>query len=145
MNPMMSRLSAIPPAVADFLSRPIYVLGALLLLLCAVVLVKYLVVDLPRRYASEDRGTKVDVSPKKRVRTFPRPKEDPVTPVPNEEDARVAAAIAASIAVMEDQALVAAITAAVRVYLEAENGGKTLPSGFRVVSFRRRRTGSWNR
>ena len=43
-----------------------------------------------------------------------------------------------------DPAIVAAITAAVRMYLEAEQAEKTLPSGFRVVSFRRR-GGRWNR
>lgn len=44
----------------------------------------------------------------------------------------------------DDLALVAAITAAVQCYLEAESGGSSLPTGFRVVSFRRRSGGSWN-
>lgn len=62
------------------------------------------------------------------------------------DDAAIAAAIAASIVVTEDQALTAAITAAVAVYLEMENGGKSsLPTGFRVVSFKRRSGGAWNK
>ncbi|MBR2906667.1 MAG: hypothetical protein IKC26_01305 [Clostridia bacterium] len=65
--------------------------------------------------------------------------------VGNPDDAAIAAAIAASIVVTEDQALTAAITAAVAVYLEMENGGKSsLPTGFRVVSFKKR-GGAWNR
>lgn len=65
--------------------------------------------------------------------------------VGNPDDAAIAAAIAASIVVTEDQALTAAITAAVAVYLELENGGKSsLPTGFRVVSFKKR-GGAWNR
>lgn len=67
------------------------------------------------------------------------------TAVGNPDDAAIAAAIAASIVVTEDQALTAAITAAVAVYLEMENGGKSsLPTGFRVVSFKKR-GGAWNR
>ncbi len=65
--------------------------------------------------------------------------------VGNPDDAAVAAAIAASLAVMEDEATVAAIMAAITCYLEEENKGKSsLPTGFRVVSFRKR-GGAWNR
>ena len=61
-----------------------------------------------------------------------KPKE--VAPVPNDEDAAKAAAIAAAIAASEDDgALVAAITAAVSASL-AEDG---YTGGFRVVSFKR--------
>ena len=68
------------------------------------------------------------------------------SPKPNPNDAAIAAAIAASIVASEDRALVAAITAAVQAYLDAENAGKSsLPTGFRVVSFKRRTEGSWNR
>lgn len=58
-------------------------------------------------------------------------------PVPNAEDAAVAAAIAASLAAYEDNgATVAAITAAISATL-AEEG---YTGGFRVVSFKRAET-----
>ena len=126
-NTMLSAVSS--EAVWDFLAKPVYVLGALLGLLLIVLLVKYLVHDLPKKRAA--------LSAKKKASA---------APTPNEEDARIAAASAATLVAMDDErALIAAITAAVQAYLEAENGGKALPSGFRVVSFTRRKHGSWNR
>jgi hypothetical protein len=126
-NTMLSAVSS--EAVWDFLTKPVYVLGALLGLLLIVLLVKYLAYDLPKKRAA--------LSAKKKATA---------APTPNEEDARIAAAIAATLVAMDDErALIAAITAAVQAYLEAENGGKALPSGFRVVSFTRRGRGPWNR
>lgn len=44
-----------------------------------------------------------------------------------------------------DEALIAVITAAVAAYMSEESGREVLPSGLRVVSFRRASTGrSWN-
>lgn len=140
MGQFMGTLSALSPTVSEFLSEPLNVLWVLVLVLCAVLvgvlivilcvmqMVKHLTGGTLRK--QKDNGTGgVSVG----------------APVPNDEDAKIAAAIAASIVAMEDRAVVAAITAAVKVYLEAENGGEPLKSGFRVVSFKRRSTGSWNR
>lgn len=117
MDQLMGSLSALPTAM----SSPTFWIVTLLILVGAILLIRSL-----RGRSASAPGV-------------------PAQPEPTEEGARIAAAIAASIVAMEDQALVAAITAAVRVYLEAENGGKPLESGFRVVSFRRRGSGHWNR
>ena len=64
----------------------------------------------------------------------PRPSKSAPTPAPGQDDAAIAAAIAASLAAAEDNgALVAAITAAITA-ARAE-AGET--GAFRVVSFRR--------
>ena len=130
MDQLKGTLSVLPTWMSSFLSNPTYVLIVLVLLLLVVLLVRFLRKRAESGSEAAD-GTESDTS-------IPYG-------VPSEEGARMAAAIAASIVVMEDQALVAAITAAVRVYLEEENGGKPLESGFRVVSFKRRSTGRWNR
>ena len=113
--------SVIPESVQPV----IYYVGLVLLIVFAI----YGIVTLLRRVASGQKEE--DVKP---------------TPTPNADDAAIAAAIAASIVVTEDQALTAAITAAVAVYLELENGGKSsLPTGFRVISYKKRSSGAWNR
>lgn len=117
MDQLMGSLSTLP----TFVSSPTFWIVASILLVGAVLLIRTL-----RGRAPSESATSVQ-------------------PEATDEGARIAAAIAASIVAMEDQALVAAITAAVRVYLETENGGKPLTSGFRVVSFRRRGSGHWNR
>ncbi len=62
------------------------------------------------------------------------------------DDAAIAAAIATAMMLEEDARLTAAITAAISVYLEEEaKATGTLPTGFRVVSYRRRGGGAWNR
>lgn len=64
----------------------------------------------------------------------PRPKKTAPAPAPNQDDAAIAAAIAAALAASEDDgATVAAITAAITAARAEE--GKTTP--FRVVSFKR--------
>ena len=73
----------------------------------------------------------------------PRPKKAAPAPAPNQDDAAIAAAIAAALAAAEDDgAVVAAITAAVTAARAEE--GETSP--FRVVSFKRaERTRGWRR
>ena len=123
--------------VKEFFLHPMYVIAALIAVAALVWFVKFLVYDLPKKHREKvllSGGT----HGKRKTRASSK------DPAATEEGARIAAAIAASIVAMEDAATVAAITAAVRMYLEAEQAEKTLPSGFRVVSFRRR-GGRWNR
>ncbi|MBQ9805640.1 MAG: OadG family protein [Clostridia bacterium] len=74
-------------------------------------------------------------SKEKKAKEKPAKKEKKKTaPVPNEQDAAIAAAIAASLAAYEDSgATVAAITAAITA--ARADSGET--GGFRVVSFKR--------
>ena len=115
-------------ALASFLPDAIPPVIRYLILIVTVVLALYGIAVLVRN----SRNAKTEETPS-------------APPVGSPDDAAVAAAIAASLAVMEDEATVAAITAAVACYLEEENRGRSsLPTGFRVVSFRKR-GGAWNR
>ncbi len=61
------------------------------------------------------------------------------------QTAPVAAPVAAPIAQADDGELIAVITAAVAAAIESGDYGSEFASGFRVVSFNRVNTGTWNK
>ena len=144
MNQLMGTLSALPNDFGDILSKPMYVLAALLALFCVILLVKYLAVDLPNKRRAGETSDVASVDTDGASERLGADAAEKITaPVSDDLPSEDAVPMAASAS--DDLSVVAAITAAIRVYLEAENGGKALPGGFCVVSFKRRKSGQWNR
>lgn len=122
----------------------------LAILYAVILLMKLFLHDIPNRKnkGAEKRQTyqekRAEKERAKAIATAEK-KRRKAAPAGSSDDAAIAAAIATAMMLEEDARLTAAITAAVAVYLEDEaKATGTLPTGFRVVSYRKR-GGAWNR
>ena len=118
-------------AIQGTVTGLVMVFAVLALLAVVVTLSKVILYDLPRK-AKERAAAKAKAEAEKGEKIIAQAEP-------------VAAPVAAPIAQADDGELVAVITAAVAAAIASGDYGSEFASGFRVVSFNRVNTGTWNK
>lgn len=118
-------------AIQGTVTGLVMVFAVLALLAVVVTLSKVILYDLPRK-AKERAAAKAKAEAEKEEKIIAQAEP-------------VAAPVAAPIAQADDGELVAVITAAVAAAIASGDYGSEFASGFRVVSFNRVNTGTWNK
>lgn len=118
-------------AIQGTVTGLVMVFAVLALLAIVVSLSKVVLYDLPRK-SKERTAAKAKAEAEKEEKTVAQAEP-------------VAAPVAAPVVQADDGELIAVITAAVAAAIESGDYGSEFASGFRVVSFNRVNTGTWNK